>query len=677
MKFKLTSKIMLTIGFAVIISFIVAFSVITSKVSTIVYDNSLKHMDSIGHGYANKLNNEFTNAFSILHALSGAIEVSKEPVSRETIINMLYGIADKNSQYVGVWAVFESNMYDDDSLFVGTKGAQETGRFAPYVVRTDKLSLDVCQGLTDTWYTEARDVKVENITSPFLYPIDGKDILMVTTGVPVIRDGRVIGAVGIDLNLSYLNSIVFGIKPFGPQGSAMLISSEYIIVSVSKLDLIGKGVKDLYSGSMLSLIQDENIHYAEITSAISGKKKLSNITDFQIGKTGKMWHLLTGAPIDVVNKSVTQVKIISIIISLVSIFIILIAILLISKFLIVRPVNTIVDELKAIAQGEGDLTKRMDVKFEDELGKLAYWFNMFITNLQSIIKHISDNAQTTNQTSTDLSQTSDQMVKDTGEISQRSTSVAAATEQLNTNMSSVAAAVEESSTNINMVASASEEMTSTINEIAINCESARELMNTAKNIVDVTLESNTELIKAAKEISMITEGIKDISEEVNLLALNATIEAARAGEAGKGFSVVASEIKDLAKRTSELTNQANDKLTIVNQLVASSSQGTQNVATSASDVSEIINTIASSVTEQTAATAEISSNISQASLGLQEVTENVAQASTVSEEVARDISEVSETINKINDSSTEVADSSIELSKTAEELNKTINQFKI
>ncbi len=344
---------------------------------------------------------------------------------------------------------------------------------------------------------------------------------------------------------------------------------------------------------------------------------------------------------------------------------------------VTQPIDRTVSMLKDISEGEGDLTKRLEIIKSDEIGDLAGYFNTFLDKLQGIIKIIATNSNEVNQSSTTLSAIAASMTKSTGETSNRAMNVSAAAEEMSTNLSNVAAAMEQSSTNTSMVAASSEEMTATINEIAQNAEKARVISEEAMQKARDTSGQMDELGGAAQGIGKVVETITEISEQVNLLALNATIEAARAGEAGKGFAVVANEIKELARQTSEATIEIKEKIGNIQHSTEVTIKGINEIGKVSNSVNEIIGTIASAVEEQSSATREISSNISQASQGLQEINENVNQSSNVATKISRDIAVVNQGSEEVASSSEQLEINAKDLNRMATELEAIVGSFKI
>ncbi|MDX2479294.1 MAG: methyl-accepting chemotaxis protein [Desulfuromusa sp.] len=343
---------------------------------------------------------------------------------------------------------------------------------------------------------------------------------------------------------------------------------------------------------------------------------------------------------------------------------------------ILQPIKSTTLMLRDVAQGEGDLTKRLDVS-NDELGDLAGWFNTFIAKLQTLIQQLQENLTTLDQSSNDLSTIAESLESGAENATGRSNTVASAAEEMSSNMNAVAAASEQASVNINMVASGSEEMTATVNEIAGNTEKARSITEDAVTKTASASQRVDELGGAAREISKVTEVITEISEQTNLLALNATIEAARAGEAGKGFAVVANEIKELAKQTATATQEIKQKIESIQSSTDHTVNEISQISSVISEVNDLVSGIATAVEEQSASSKEISDNISQAAQGISEVNENVSQSSAVAGEIAQEIAEISQVAGDINSNSVTVNSQSTDLTNLAAQLNKIAQQFKV
>lgn len=342
-----------------------------------------------------------------------------------------------------------------------------------------------------------------------------------------------------------------------------------------------------------------------------------------------------------------------------------------------RPLKEAIAMVQDVAEGEGDLTKRLPIKNEDELSVLAFWFNTFLENLQKMIQNISATSETLNNASHQLFDLSNLMTASVNQMSEKSNSVSASAEEMNANMASVARTMEQAAANTNMVASSIEEMTATINETAQNSAKSAAVTNEGVDQVKTISIKVGELGVAATEIGKVTETITDISSQTNLLSLNATIEAARAGESGKGFAVVANEIKELANQTADATkdiivrvdgiqNSANGTVTAIEEITK--------VITS---VNEIVSSIAAAVEQQSTATQEIANNVFQVTRGITEANTNVAESSSVAGHIAEDISDVNQTAKDISESSQQVSVSAENLSALAVELKDMIGKFKL
>ncbi len=338
--------------------------------------------------------------------------------------------------------------------------------------------------------------------------------------------------------------------------------------------------------------------------------------------------------------------------------------------------RNLIRSFRDVAEGKGDLTKRIKVESKDELGDLGTLFNTFLGNLQEMIQKIAAEAGAVNQSAQSLTGISRQISTRARETATVATSVAQGTGEMSGSLKLVARTMDESSSDTAMVATVAQEMTGTINAIASNAEKANAITGEAVAQANTASKRMAELGGAAAAIGKVTETITDISEQTNLLALNATIEAARAGESGKGFAVVANEIKELAKQTAESTQHIKnqiEEMQATTQLTVSEIEG---ISAIIHQVSELVSTITHAVEEQSAATGEIATSIGSVSQGLHNINESVAQSSQVSEDIAGEIAKVSSAAGEITDSSNQMREQAQHLQSMAEELNSIVSRFR-
>ena len=374
------------------------------------------------------------------------------------------------------------------------------------------------------------------------------------------------------------------------------------------------------------------------------------------------------------EKKVSLLIIIEVAGLLLGVVVIFIVWILINKS-ITRPIENLVAFAQKVA--DGDLAQSLTVKSNDEIAHLSEALNKMVVNLREIFDKLVAGVTTLNTSSNDISSISSMLLSASEDTTAKAQLVAAAAEELSANMGSLASAMEHASNNVGTVASGAEEMSTTIDEIAQNTDRARVISLKAVEQAQLTSKNVGALGEAALEIGEVINTINAISNQTNLLALNATIEAARAGEAGKGFAVVANEIKDLARQTSEATEDINQKIHAIQESTNNAVADIEQILNVINEVNEIVSTIAAGVEEQTSTTKEIAENISEVSVGIQEINENVAQSSSVSGEIARDISDVYNRAGEINSSSDQLKISAEKLSGLAEELRVLVGRFKI
>ncbi len=342
-----------------------------------------------------------------------------------------------------------------------------------------------------------------------------------------------------------------------------------------------------------------------------------------------------------------------------------------------RPVKTIAAMLKDIAEGEGNLTKRMQVQRADELGEQAKWFNIFIEKIHAMVREMTGITERLSHSSQGLTNLAAQMADGSGRMNASSNAVASATQQMSGNMIAMAGTMEQASENVKLIVHSANEMSATIRQIAQDAEKARLIAANTANESEKALKDIDDLGSAAQAIGKVTETITEISEQTNLLALNATIEAARAGESGRGFAVVANEIKELANQTAQATNEIKSKVLHIQKATQKSVQRIQEISAVIKDINEITVSISAAIEEQSASTQEIAGNVSQTSDGLNQINTHTNQNATAAKTIAEDIKEVNTQAGRISESGTQVDQNAAELLQLTQQLKTIVDRFVI
>ena len=321
---------------------------------------------------------------------------------------------------------------------------------------------------------------------------------------------------------------------------------------------------------------------------------------------------------------------------------------------IILRLRRITASMDEIAQGEGDLTRRLRIRGEDEMAALARAFNGFAENMQNMIRQIAESTRNLSASTTQLSAIAHQTDQAAEESSSRSQSVAAAAEEMNVSAKAMAESMERASLNLSSVASAMEQMAATISEIADSTAKANIRTEKAAEQAEGFSHIMRDLGLAAQEIGKVTETINGISEQTNLLALNATIEAARAGEAGKGFAVVANEIKELARQTATATRDIRDRIAGIQGASEKAETDMGAIVEAIHTVNQIVGTIAAAIEQQSSAVREVSANVSSASVSVEDANGQSHEMSSVSGDIAQEIASVSAASVQIRSSSSQV-----------------------
>lgn len=303
--------------------------------------------------------------------------------------------------------------------------------------------------------------------------------------------------------------------------------------------------------------------------------------------------------------------------------------------------------MEDIAAGEGDLTRRLHVSGDDEIGRLALAFNHFVERVHATVKTVEGGVHTLGGASERIGRASKGLVEGAGAVARRSREVSDSARTVGDRVGSASRSTGSLSQGLSMVASAIEEMSASVREISRSCQTESQLANQADKDVGEARGSFRVLATTVGEMTSLLDGIQDISDQTQLLALNATIEAARAGEAGRGFAVVAASVKDLAKQASGTTKEIGGRIEAMTLAMKGAEASISSLERVVGSVRAESGSVAAAVEEQEATIAELSRSMGVTHQQSESIASDVLGASESTESAAREIEVVSRDVSRV------------------------------
>lgn len=432
-------------------------------------------------------------------------------------------------------------------------------------------------------------------------------------------------------------------------------SVDFFVIDLSEMSSI---VADYaISGSYIELISQNG-------TVIYSNKQGDNLMPFnkRVSLGEKSWQLNGYIDLDLIEKNTSSLNWL-ITMALIICAVVIIGISVALLHIAFKPLQNLKSVVADLSKGSGDLTQRLDVVSQDEIGQISHSINLFIEKLQKMFVEVS---QSSHSIDTAVSQINSQTESNLQTLNNHNIE----TEQAITAINEMSATAESIAQNASDAAKLTE-------HTSANAEESKEIVSQAVNSVSALVDEVSSMSQSigtmsadTKQISTVLQVIGEIAEQTNLLALNAAIEAARAGEQGRGFAVVADEVRALAARTQDSTSQINEmlsKLRNATDNVVSAMESTRN---SCENTAENTNKVMDSLNQVTDSVIEINElNALMAT--------SADQQSQVTEEVNRNMVAIQQIVHQLNDNASQANTVNQALDSTSSGLNKVVGRFKV
>lgn len=604
---SLKQKLALSVGFGLFLltAVLIVYSTIQTRNEAI--GSATNEAKALSNRFALEVEAELEKAMlasrSIADALS-AIGNSENPlsISREAAQLMGEKVLYSNPDFLGFTLAFEENAFDNnDKSFVNAVAHDQTGRFLTYLTKTTgkKASRDVLIDYETPekgpWYWIPKQKMNEFLTEPVIYPVQGKDVLMVSLMTPVINSGRFLGVTGIDYPIDFMQRMAKDAGFYNGNYKISIVSAKGLYAAhTEKPELINKSIAEEYPKMANEMIGE--IRAAKTVLWDDGDF-LNVFVPLKVGKTDEPWQVRLAIPNQLIVAKANQLMWRQIVMGLIMIAIGLLALIWYISYLI-SPLSSMVKMAESMAVG--DLTLRIESKTtNDEIGIVYNSFALMKDKLNEILREIREGAE----------------------------SIAASSEQLSMSSQSISQGASEQASGTEEVSSTMEQMASNIQQNTENSKETERITQAAAQGVASGAESAVISAKAMHEIANKILFINEIARQTNILALNAAVEAARAGEYGKGFAVVAAEVRKLAEHSQGAAVE-------IDELSKKALQIAEETGRKMTEIVPDIQKSASLVQEISASSNEQTRGADQINMAIQQLSQVTQQNAASSEELA-------------------------------------------